>query len=195
MVTIDDFVQIPVTDEMLRTAEYLSNWRLLFEYPRRGYGVYGPEHLPNLVNGYLGEFAFFQFLHNHLQEKVQELSAKERYETVKGRLEYKLVIGTTQSDYDFRVGAKTVEVKTYGTRVLHSVDECLKYNLFVDLDQSSNADIYVQTFIVDEGKGKIVILAGFHEGKPQNINRNIPNPAHSCPVPQLQPIVKLLDWV
>lgn len=179
-------IEVPVTEHILASAEYFAHHRLLYEFPRCGYGSYDESHLPNLINGYLGEFAFMEYIHSVLDALTQRIPPAQRHILLRDVFEYRLVIGSPYSAYDFRLLGRSVEVKTYGTRYVRSYRECLSYRLLVDCEQGTNADIYVQCFVVGDSCPRSVILAGVHFGLPNRIDRALPKPAHYCPVKELR---------
>ncbi len=64
--TLNDIVIIPFSKERDISAKYFAEKRILFEYPRQGYGPYDNSHIENIKNGILGELAFFEYVHNYL---------------------------------------------------------------------------------------------------------------------------------
>lgn len=186
-------------------AEYFAKKRMLYEYPRVGYSEYNETHLTNIVSGYIGEFCFLEYVHNYLEEKFGNLEPTERYNKVKDFLVYKMIIGQIQPDWDFKIAGRTVEVKTYGTKILNRVEQVFDYNLLIDVDQVKNKNIpnfYVQCFLLKnenfflkKGKKLYCILAGYHEGLPKKICKNLPKPAYCVPVKELNPIKGLLSLI
>lgn len=181
-------IEVPVTQHMLASAEYFAYHRLLYEFPRRGYGSYDRSHLPNLINGYLGEFAFLDYIHSVLGRLTAGLEPSRRVELLRDVFEYRLVLGSPYSAYDFLLLGKSVDVKTYGTRYIRSYRECFSYRLLVDCEQNTHADIYVQCFILGKDRPHSVILAGVHFGLPARVDRSLPKPAHYCRVTDLEDV-------
>ena len=196
MVEVKDLVIIEAIKEMQTTARYLAEKRILYEYPRIGYGEYNETHLLNIINGYLGEFCFFEYIHNHLKEKFSNLEPLERYNKIKDRLVYKMIIGHVQPDWDFKINNKTVEVKTYGTKFLAKADDVFSYNLLIDIDQVKNEripDLYIQCFLVKNQESLFCVLAGYHEGLPKRICEKLNRPAYCVAVKELTPMANLIE--
>lgn len=188
MVNLEDLVKIRVNQEMLCAAKYFAQKRILYEYPRKGYGEYNESHLINIRNGYLGEFAFFEYVHDYLVNKYKDLEPLSRYKKIKDFLVYKMIIGKVQPDWDFLIKDISIEVKTYGTRILENLEEVFNYNLFIDIEQAEKSfipDIYVQCFLLKEKENLSCVLAGFHKGLPDNICKDIPKPAYCISVKDL----------
>ena len=186
---------VPVTESMFRAAGFLAKQRLVFEYPREGYGDYGEEHLKNLLYGYIGELSFLKFVVHYFQYKYKNYKAKERFYKIKDeQFSYTPVIGQTDKGYDFIIKGKKIDVKTYGTKLLRDDNEIFKYNLLIDKRQAGNhkADIYVQAFVVGNDKPRKCILSGFYEGLPP-LNEKFPHPAHALSVERLHPVSMLMQ--
>jgi len=189
IVNIDNLVLIHISKEMGEASDYFANKRILFEFPRSGYGAYDQSHIVNIKNGYLGELAFLEYLIKYLNEKHENLQPNERFDAMsKLGVSYELIIGRTQN-YDFKINNKTVDVKTYGTKIIENKEEALQYNLFIDVTQHTTCDIYIQAFIMSTE----VILAGYHIGVPKDIIESIPHPAHKCPVQKLEKIANIFN--
>lgn len=191
MIELKDLVIVEVSREMQTTAEYFAEKRILYEYPRKGYGEYDKSHLENITNGYVGEFCFLEYMHKHLEEKFGRLNPIERYNSIKDYLVYKMIIGQVQPDWDFKIKGKSVEVKTYGTKILRKVEHVFNYKLLIDVDQvngESIPDFYVQCFLIKD-KGKLLcVLAGYHEGLPEKTCEELPKKAYCVPVKELNPM-------
>lgn len=92
---------------------------------------------------------------------------------------------------------KTIDIKTYENNKV-SINQIFKglklngrpLNLFVDKNQVSNADYYVQVFLLSDEKN--ACLAGYSVGLPQLADW-MPNPAYTKTVPDLEPMIKILD--
>ncbi len=187
-------VRIQINDELLQTAKFLAKQRLVFEYPRAGYGDYNKEHLQNLVYGYLGELAFLNFITNHFKKKYQKTTPNIRFEKLKSELfEYNLLIGKTDAGFDFKKNALEIDVKTYGTNLINDENKIFNFNLLIDQRQAKNhqATIYIQTFIVGKQKPEYCILSGFTNTLPK-LNISFPKPAHALKVPELFTMNELL---
>ncbi len=198
MVSIEDLVIVNASEEMLIVANYFAKKRILYEYPRKGYGEYNQNHLLNIRNGYVGEYCFFEYIHNYLTEKFGNLKPIDRYLKVKNYLAYKMIIGQVQPDWDFLIVGKSVEIKTYGTKVLEKIEQVFNYNLFIDVEQVKETfvpDIYVQCFLVKNQEKLSCVLAGYHEGLPSKVCEDIPKPAYCIPVKELNPIKELLELI
>ena len=69
----------------------------------------------------------------------------------------------------------------------------MRYNLFIstrEVQGRDPADFYIQAFFTPD---KTIVLAGCHQGLPQQIRDDIPTPAHACRIPDLMPIAILED--
>jgi len=188
MIKESDLIIYPYDDLRYKAAEYIADKRLIFEYPRGGYGKYDKSHIPNIINGYLGEFAFLEFIINKF--KIEFADVLNYWDEVKKKYKfsYKIIIGEYDTGFDFSLKGKIIDIKNYGTKKV-AIDNILKLNLLIDKNQSAKADIYIQTFLLnDEG----VCLAGYYVGIPP-INNNFPKPAHACLIANLQPMNNLLN--
>jgi hypothetical protein len=196
-VTPNDLIIIPITEQMNNLAEFIATKRQLFEYPRKGYGDYDSRGNSKIKAGMLGELAFLEFMHSELQKKYGSLPAKERWEILHKKVEfsYQLVIGKFDKGYEFSIGKKTIDIKTYQNKTV-SVEQIFKglnlqgtpLHLFIDQSQKSIAEIYIQTFILHDNK---VCLAGYYQGLPP-LQTWMPNRAYSKPIPELNPMASLL---
>lgn len=198
MVELEDLVILEVGREMQTAAEYFARKRMLYEYPRIGYGEYNETHLMNIINGYIGEFCFLEYIHKHLEEKFGNLEPIERYNRIKDYLVYKMIIGQVQPDWDFKIAGKLVEIKTYGTKILEEANQVFNYNLLIDVDQVKDRnipDFYVQCFLLENKEKLYCVLAGYHEGLPRKICEKLPKPAYCAPVRELEPIKNLLSLI
>lgn len=178
------------------TAEYIANYRLLFEYPRSGYGAYDETHVKNIKNGLLGELGFLEYICEIIKTAYPDPST--RWDIVKNELGfcYLPVIGLYDEGYEFKFKDIVIDVKTYGTRSV-TVDQIFNgiklngnpLNLFIDRTQKPGANIYVQAFILINGD---IALAGYHIGLPP-LKTWMPNPAYCKPVDELVNMNRLID--
>lgn len=192
-----DIVEIDITNQMRIAAEYFANKRILFEYPRKGYGSYNQRHINYIITSYLGEFALLEYLHSHLLKKYDKENPEQRWRILHKEIgfSYMIVVGRFDVGFEFQLGKNkqlTIDVKTYH-RYKVTKDKIIRIplNLFVDADQHSHADIYVQAFLSENNE---VLLAGYNEGLPPYADW-MPNPAHARPVPDLQPMVSLTRYM
>jgi hypothetical protein len=199
-VTEKDLVFISITSQMEIFAEYTADKRQLYEYPRAGYGDYNQRGNSKIKNGILGELAFLEYIHSHLLKVTQSLDVKDRWKILheKAKFSYHPVIGNFDGGFEFKIGDKTIDIKTYETNQV-SVNQIFKglkeqgrpLSLFIDKSQNTNATIYVQVFRMEDNR---MCLAGFHEGLPE-IATWMPKPAYTCAVPLLQKMDSLLDYL
>lgn len=198
-VTEKDLIYISITPEMETVATNIAKKRQLYEYPRKGYGDYDSRGISKVKVGILGELAFLEYIHAFLIEKTKVLSAKERWKVLqdKAKFSYNLVVGNFDGGYEFKIGDNTIDIKTYENQVTEKqIFKGLKergrpLNLFIDKSQNAKADIYVQVFMMNDNR---ICLAGFHKGLPK-LATWMPNPAYTCPVPNLRAINELLQLV
>ena len=190
MVTLKDFIERPITDEIATISRWLAERRILYEYPDHGgeaFGEYDESHIPNIQKGIIGELITFDYLHTQLNEKFGMLDPSERWKVVKDRLCLQNHIGCFDEGSDLTIREKRIDVKTYNERYL-TKRQMMSYNLFVnekEVQGKDPADYYIQTFFTPDNT---IVLAGCHEGLPQDIRRDIPEDAHACPVRNLEPI-------
>lgn len=199
-VTEKNLVFIPISTEMEIYADYVATKRQLYEYPRAGYGDYNRRSTSKIKNGVLGELAFLEYIHSHLLKETKTLKAEERWKVLhsKAQFSYQPVIGNFDGGYEFKIGTKTLDIKTYETNQV-TVSQIFKglkeqgrpLSLFIDKSQHTTASIYVQVFRM---KNKNMCLAGFHVGLPP-LATWMPKPAYTCAVNKLQPIQELLDLI
>lgn len=194
-----DLIYISITPEMEAVASYIAKKRQLFEYPRKGYGDYDSRGISKVKIGVLGEIAFLEFIHKFLSEKTKTQRAKDRWKVLqdKAQFSYHPVIGSFDSGFEFKIGNKTVDIKTYENQVTENQifkglkEQGRSLNLFIDKSQNAHADIYVQVFYM---KNKLICLAGFYVGLPK-LATWMPNPAYACAVPELKPMASLLKLI
>ncbi len=178
---------------MREAANFFAKYRSLFEYPRTRYGSYNDfEHVKNIVNGYLGEFAFLEYIYNYLQLQYGELNQELRYSLLESKnFKYNLIVGKTDPGYDFIKDNLTIDVKNYGTQIIN-IQNVLKMNLLIDERQVVNkqgASFYIQTFVLDTNE---IALAGFFKGLPP-LNYNFPQPAYASKVVDLEPMSQIFN--
>ncbi|HPC81363.1 MAG: hypothetical protein GX941_06675 [Candidatus Methanofastidiosa archaeon] len=201
-----DLIFIKKSKEMDITAEYLANKRILFEYPRKGYGEYGRTHIPKIKIGILGELAVLEYLIDFLTNEYGNIDPIKRWEVLHNKVgfSYLITIGKFDGGHEFKIGKTKpiiIDVKTYHNNQV-SVSQIFNglkddksnpkpLNLFIDKDQNPKADIYIQTFINNEAD---IILSGFNEGLPP-LATWMPNPAYTKSVPELTPMKELLNLI
>ena len=206
--TVDkkDLIIIEKTKELEIISEFLAKRRLFFEYPRQGYGGYDESHISKIKSGILGELAFFEYIYSWLEEQYGSLDSKQRWKILHKKVgfSYLLVLGKFDGGHEFEIGVKDpilIDIKTYEenkvsvSQIFNGLKDDKKnprpLNLFVDKTQNAKADIYVQTFILKNGN---IVLAGFNQGLPP-IKNWMPKPAHTKPVPNLQPMNNLKNLI
>lgn len=195
MATINHFVERTITAEISTISRWIAERRILYEYPHYGsktFGKYDDTHIPVIQKGIIGELITFDYLHTKLDEKFGMLPWENRWEVVKDRLCLQNHIGCFDEGSDLTIGEKAIDVKTYHDRIL-TKEEMSSYNLLVNVKEVQGkdpADFYIQAFFTPDNT---IVLAGCHQGLPQNIRYNLPEPAYACPVPNLDPIAILVD--
>ena len=194
-----DIISIPISKDMDIVATYLANKRVLFEYPREGYGNYNTRGIDNIKSGILGELAFMEFVIEWISKNFSGIKSENRWKKLKEiGFCYLNITGVFDEGFEFKIGEKTIDIKNYGTRKINK-EQILNYkyksartgplNLLNDADQSSKADIYVQVFQCNS----FIYLAGFCDELPP-INYNFPQPAHQCPVSDLNPMINIFSY-
>ena len=116
MATIDDFVEIPITDEIVGISRWIAERRILYEYP----GVapnseYDENHIANIQKGTIAEFATFDYFHGFLYRKFRRLGYRERWRAVQDRLCLINHVGCFDEGRDLTIQNKTVDIKVYNT--------------------------------------------------------------------------------
>lgn len=194
MASINEFVELEITDEIKTISRWMAERRILYEYPHHGseeaFGKYDDTHIPNIQKGIIGELITFDYLHTQLDEEFGEFPWENRWEAVKDRLCLQNHVGCFDEGSDLTIGDKAVDVKTYHDRIL-TKEQMINYNLFVNVKEvrgKDPADFYIQAFFTPDGT---IVLAGCHRGLPENIRYDIPEAAHACPVRNLEPIAIL----
>jgi len=196
MLRPEDLVIIKYDKNREITADYFARHRLIFEYPRGGYGKYNEGHLVNIRNGLLGEFAFLEFICDIIKEKYKDANIK--WKVVKEDLGfcYTVIIRMYDEGYEFKFKNVKVDVKTYGTKQV-SIEQIFfglekkgePLNLFIDKEQYIKAEIYVQAFILGNND---IALAGYNIGLPPLANW-MPKPAYCKPIPELLNMMGLTE--
>lgn len=193
MATINDFIELPITDKIATISLWMAERRILYEYPDygpRAFGKYDESHISYIQKGIIGELITFDYLHTKLKEKFGRLDPSERWSAVKDRLCLQNHIGRFDTGSDLTIRKKRIDVKTYHDRIL-TKDKMGGYNLLVNVKESQGkvpADFYIQAFFTPDNT---IVLAGCHQGLPQQIRDDIPEDAYACPVPNLEPITIL----
>lgn len=196
----EDLVILPIAVEMEQVANYISQKRKLFEYPREGYGDYDSRGVEKIKTGILGELGFLEFIFLHIEKKYGNIKAKDRWVVLheKVKFAYSITIGKFDKGFEFSIAEETIDVKTYDNNIvtIEQIFNGLKgngkpLNLFIDETQNTNADYYVQSFVMPENK---ICLAGCYEGLPP-LATWMPNPAYTCPVPDLLNMNILLEKI
>ncbi len=89
MATINDFVELPITDNIFTISLWMAERRILYEYPHYGsktFGAYDEGHISNIQKGIIGELITFDYFHSKLTENFGEIPWANRWEVVKDRL-------------------------------------------------------------------------------------------------------------
>ena len=191
MIQESDLIVYPYEELRDKAALYISKQRLVFEYPRDGYGVYNEGHILNIKNGYLGEFAFLEFVISKFKSEFG--NDKDFWDKVKKKyiFSYNPVVGNYDKGFEFLINEKSVDIKMYGTKnvsreqIFNGLEKGGRpLNLLIDVEQGAKADVYVQTFILDNSD---ICLAGYYVGVPP-VETWMPKPAHCCPITDLEPM-------
>jgi hypothetical protein len=215
------FLVLPITEEMLITANFLANQRLIYEFPREGYGKYqNNSHLENIRNGYLGELGFLKLMTDKIREKnisdIEKLNksydkklAKIIFKKIKNeQFAYEAVIGQTDRGYDFKKNNYLIDIKTYGTVYLKKEFDSYKtfndkkrpinkLNLLIEKEQgqkwtNKNNIIFIQAFIEKNECGELKnIIFAGYHIGLPTLNTNFPRPAYACLVKDLAPMNNL----
>ena len=192
MASIAEFVELRITDEIETISLWMAKRRILYEFPRgiKTFGPYDKSHIPTIQKGIIGELITFDYLHTKLDEAFGELPWENRWESVKDRLCLQNHVGCFDEGWDLTIRDKAIDVKTYH-RGNPTKSEMMRLNLFVNVEEmqgKDEADFYIQAFFTPDGT---IVLAGCHRGLPEYIRTDIPEPAHACPVRDLEPIAVL----
>ena len=194
MATINEFVELTITDEIDTISLWIAERRILYEYPHYGseksFGPYDETHISNIQKGVIGELITFDYLHTKLNEKFGDLPWEDRWESVKDRLCLQNHVGCFDEGSDLTIGEKTIDVKTYHDRIL-TKEKMGGYNLLVNVKEMQGkvpADFYIQAFFTPDNT---IVLAGCHRGLPEYIKTDIPEDAYACLVRDLEPMAIL----
>ena len=195
MATLNDFVEIPITDEIITISDWIAPRRVLYEYPGHAPDAeFDPNHEVNIQKGTVAELATFDYFHGFLNRRFRMLNYRERWRAVQDRLCLINHIGCFDKGSDLTIKKKTVDVKVYNTPVLK--ESIIGLNLLVGVRETSDtippADFYIQAFFTPNNT---VVLSGYHEGLPEYIRYNLPKAAHTCPVRNLKPISELVRLI
>ena len=116
MIQESDLIVYPHEELRDKAALYISKQRLVFEYPRDGYGVYNEGHILNIKNGYLGEFAFLEFVISKFKSEFG--NDKDFWDKVKKKYKfsYNPVVGNYDKGFEFLINEKSIDIKMYGTK-------------------------------------------------------------------------------
>ena len=188
---------IQITQNDIITADYLANLRLNYEYRRIGYNYMQISQVSSYINnffklnlittpsnitiGILAELLIYRNLTHYLYNKNLNM--------IKECFQYNLTIGTYDKGFDIVKNDKKIDIKCYATHIVANIDEIFRFNLLVDAEQyrhkESRADLYIQTFIVHNGDGLFLYIAGYAESSELYLNTNFPKPAYCCSVDNL----------
>ncbi len=192
MATINEFVEIPITNDIRTISHWIANRRVLYEYPGHAPGAeYDENHSINIQKGTIAEFATFDYFHKFLDNKFNTLDYKARWRAVQDRLCLQNHIGSFDKGSDLTIKNNTIDIKVYNEPLIK--ERIINYNLFIgvrDMEILPPADFYIQEFFTPNNT---IILAGYHKGLPKQIRYNIPTPAYACPVRDLKPISELIE--
>ena len=192
MATLNDFVEIPISDDILRISAWIAAHRVLYEYPGHAPDAeFDHNHKINIQKGTIAELTTFKYFHNFLENKFGRLDYRERWRAVQDRLCLMNHVGCFDKGSDLTIKKQTVDIKVYNPPL--TKERMLRYNLFIGVRETSDtippADVYIQAFYTPQNT---LVLAGYHEGLPEPIKYDIPTPAHFCPVRDLKPISELV---
>lgn len=162
--------------------------------------TYPPAELSkgNTAIGILSEMLIFDDLTKYLQHRYFEIRQKPFQNQIPYTLTlqqfmieqsccYHLVIGSYDNGCDIRKNDISIDIKCYGNKIIENIDEITNLNLLVDKRQFDNfkANIYIQTFILNNNNGLFLVVAGYAESDKLALNSNFPNPAYCCSVSNL----------
>lgn len=167
----------------------------MYEYPfhaPRAFGNYDEGHIPVIQKGIIGELAAFDHFHNALVNEHGGLAPGQRWRQFRDKVCLQNHVGCFDKGSDIIIAGHTLDVKVYVERELTAA-QMMNYNLFVsvrEMEGKEPADFYIQAFFTPDNH---IVLAGYHQGLPEQVRRNIPTPAYTCPVSELLPIAELTD--
>lgn len=191
MPTINDFIKIRITDDIVRISQWIAERRILYEYP--GHAPDSEQdrnHIVNIQKGTIAELATFDYFHKELDNEFSNLNYKERWRAVQNRLCLQNHIGSFDKGSDLTIKDNTIDIKVYNKPL--TKEKMINHNLFIGVRETETippADFYIQAFFT---LNNTLVLAGYHEGLPEWIREDIPTPAHTCPVRDLKPISELV---
>ena len=190
MATLSDFVEIPISDDILGISAWIGKHRVLYEYPGHAPDAeVDDNHIANIQNGTIAELTTFKHFHDLLDTQFGMLDYRERWRAVQDRLCLMNHVGCFDKGSDLTIKEKTVDIKVYNPPI--PKETMLRFNLFVGVRETETvapADFYIQAFFTPDNT---LVLAGYHIGLPEQIRHDIPTPAHTCPVRELKPISEL----
>ena len=192
MATVNDFIEIPITNEITRISHWIAEHRVLYEYPGHAPGAeYDENHTTNIQKGTIAELTTFDYFHDILNERFGTLHYRSRWRVVQDRLCLQNHIGCFDKGSDLTIKNNTIDIKVYNEPLRKQ--QMINYNLFIGVREDETippADFYIQAFFTFNDT---LVLAGYHEGLPSQVRYNIPTPAHFCPVRNLEPIRTLTE--
>lgn len=193
MPAIKDFIEIPITDDIIAISQWIAERRVLYEFPGHAPdSEQDQNHIQNIQNGTIAELITFDYFHEKLNSKFGKLPYNKRWKAVEGRLCLQNQIGVFDKGSDLIINKNTVDIKIYNVPVTKQRMMELNFLIAVrDMEKMPPADFYIQAFFtLDE---RIVVLAGYHKGLPKDIGYKFPTPGYFCPVPKLEPISDLVE--
>ena len=194
MATLNDFVEIQILDDIEKISAWIAAHRILYEFPGHAPdSEIDQNHEINIQKGTIAELTAFKYFHDLLNSKFGNLNYNARWQAVQDRLCIINHIGCFDKGLDFTIKEKTVDIKVYNQPV--AKNRIVNLNLFIGVRETEimpEADLYIQAFYTLRNT---LILAGYHEGLPEQIRYDIPQPAHFCPVKNLKPISDLVRLI
>lgn len=195
MATSKDYIKCTLSKEIRTVANYIARARILYEYPGHNpeaYGSYDDSHIKTIEKGLLAELALFEYFHCEMEKMCGRFLPPTRYEEIRNKFRYQITIGKPETEYEFLLRDKTLDVKSYGTKIVE-LERIEQLRLLVSkkqLGEKKPADIYVQAFFVDECT---VVFAGYHKNLPEHIETNLQDPAYACYTSDLCPMTDLVE--
>ncbi len=214
-------MNIPITFEEVKSADYLATLRENYEYRRSGikynYDKKADSNLcienhfdielvskSNIFMGLLFELSLYDFITKKLKDaiinKLPNISDKEFSEKmINFKFSYNMNIGDFDNGYDYiwKVKEKLykIDCKVYANEVF-SDSTYEKYNILVDERQynSSNTDIYIQGFLVSE-KDNLVFRAFFEKKENLRYSDKFPQAGYCKKIEKCKPIVDLINHI
>lgn len=208
------FYYINITSEAFIAANYLAKLRNLYEFQRNGHlyiydkptyqmeAIQKTLQLPflelskgNTAIGILSEMLIFNDLTKYIQQK--HFQAQQEFQSPKTLQQfmieqsccYRLGIGSYDNGFDISKNDTKIDIKCYGNKIVENTNEIENLNLLVDKRQFSNskADIYIQTFILNNNDKLFLIIAGYANNNMLVLNSTFQNPAYCCQISNLLP--------